>query len=104
MGDQTVHGGSIILGCTTVLIGAGGMDPSAIAGMASKAAAAAKSVATEAAAQMDKVSEANDQINALLDQDNLTDAQQTQLDELNESYGDSIEGMGMNEEGFKDWS
>lgn len=104
MGDITAHGGSILMGCPTVLIGAGAISPSAITSMASQAQAAAAEVGAQAAEVMDQVADANDEINALLEKGDLSEAEQTRLDELNESYGDSIEDIGMNDDDFEDWT
>lgn len=107
MGDATIHGGSIILGCFTVLIGAGGMNPSAIADMASSAMEAAASVAAEAENVMNEISTANDRINELqelADAGDLSEAQQTEMDELNEQYDQTIDDMGMNDDDFEDWT
>jgi hypothetical protein len=107
MGDMTAHGGTIIIGCPTVLIGAGAMNPSAIANMASQATAAAASVVSEAAAVMDEISSANDrlnELNELAESGDLTEAQQLEMGELNDQYGKTINDMGMNDDGFEDWT
>lgn len=104
VGDMTAHGGSIVLGCFTVMVGAGAINPSAIAGMVSEAASSAAAVVSEAAAVMDEISAANDEINALLEQDNLSEAEQNRLDELQEGYNQAIDDTGMNEDDFDDWT
>ena len=97
MGDSTVHGGSIVIGCPTVLVGAGAMDPGAIAGMAAEAASTAASVASEASAVMDQVTAANDEMNELLEMDNLSEVQQDRLNALQDDYSETIGDMGLND-------
>ncbi|GLR16682.1 hypothetical protein GCM10007940_12970 [Portibacter lacus] len=104
VGDMTIHGGSIVMGCFTVMIGAGAMNPSAIAGMISDAQAAASEVISEAAAVMDEIAEANDEINALLEQDNLSESEQNRLNELQDGYNQAIDDTGMNNDDFTDWT
>jgi len=97
MGDSTAHGGSIVIGCTTVLVGAGAMNPSAIAGMASEAMAAASEVGAQMESVMNEVTAANDELNALLEQGNLSEADQTRLNSLQDDYGDTINDIGLNQ-------
>jgi uncharacterized Zn-binding protein involved in type VI secretion len=104
MGDSTVHGGTIVIGCPTVMVQAGAISPSAIAGMAADAAAAGAEVAAEATAVMDEIQDANDRINELLEADDLSEAQQQELADLNEQYDQSIEDTGVNDDDFEDWT
>lgn len=109
--SATAHGGKIVVGCFTVMVNnpAAGAANAAAAGAAAAAqgAAAAAGAAAEAAAVMDEISSANDQLaelQELAESGNLTEAQQTQMDELNEQYGQTIDDMGMNDAGFEDWT
>lgn len=90
MGDQTIHGGTIVIGCPTVLVQAGAIDPSAIAGMAADAAAAAGDAIAEVDAVMEEINEASDRISELEEMGNLSEAQQNELDDLNEQYDEVI--------------
>ena len=104
----TSHGGTIVMGCFTVMVNnPAGNAASAAAAAASGAAAAAGAIA-DAADAMDQVSEAFDEITdleaILEDGGDLTDAQQEQLDDLRENYDDTIDDMGMDEPDFDDWT
>lgn len=109
--SMTAHGGKIVAGCFTVMVcnPAAGAANAAAAGAAAAAqgAAAAAGAAAEAKEVMSEISDANDQINELsklAEEGNLTEEQQTELNELNEQYNETINDMGMNDEGFEDWT
>ncbi len=109
--SMTAHGGKIVAGCFTVMVNnpAAGAANAAAAGAAAAAqgAAAAAGAAAEAAAVMDELGEANDRINELkemAEDGNLSEAQQLELDELNEQYDDTIDDVGMNDDDFEDWT
>lgn len=86
MGDMTAHGGTIVIGCPTVLIGTGGMsmpempDMSAISDLTNEIASTTQGLLDEQA-----------ELEALLENDPYGPqalAAQARLDELNDTLGD----------------
>lgn len=85
MGDMTVHGGSIVIGCPTVIVGTGGgaAAASAAASAATDAASAAKDVAAEADQVMSDLQDEAAGLQELLDLgEELSEEQQDRLDDL----------------------
>lgn len=104
----TAHGGTIVVGCFTVMVNNPAGNAASAAAAAAGGAAAAAGAAADAAAAMDQVSDAFDDIadleSILEEGGNLTEAQAEQLNELKENYDDTIDDMGMDEPDFEDWT
>ena len=86
MGDATVHGGSIILGCPTVIIGTGGAAGAAAsaASAAASAASEAAAVASEAAQVMSDLQDEQAQLQEMLDSgEELSDEEMERLNDVN---------------------
>ena len=98
MTGTTAHGGTIILGCFTVMVNnpaAGAANAaSAAAGMAAQAAAAAGEVAAQAEAAMEEVKDAAAQLEALKE-GGISDDESGQFNDLNDDYGETLEALGL---------
>lgn len=91
LGDSTVHGGVIVSGCPTVMIGGAGMADAAgaAASMAAEAAATAAATASQAVQQINNLKNERANIQDRLENGNLSSEERAELrNRLNEvNYG-----------------
>ena len=88
------HGGSkIVMGCFTVMVNNPAGNAASAASAAAAGAAEAASAAAEAAEVMAEVTEAAERLEELQEAGNLSESEQNELAQLNEEYGETIDGL-----------
>lgn len=80
LGDSTAHGGKIVSGCPTVMIGTGGMGMGAISSVAAGAASKAAALANEAAQTLQNMKDERNDIKKRLKEGRLSKWERRKLE------------------------